>query len=268
MPELSKRTFDEANRFETVVFQEGTHPADFEMVELQDIQNNERQRFIENLITDGALGEGFLVVASGLDNAVNITLGAIYTQGQRLILPDGLHQAIGAPPQFIYNMPVGVPTAPRTDLIYLTVSIADVTATQYPNIEDPTLGPGAYREQVQYSINIAQSVNVNNPLAPAVPTGSWTFPLATVNRYTAQTAINASDVIDGPVQELLPKQPHYRVSDRGPVHQRPGGPKQHTDVWADRRRIREPVRGPGRARDLRQRVPDNDGQSLRHANGP
>jgi hypothetical protein len=196
MPELSKRTFDEANRFETVVFQEGTHPADFEMVELQDIQNNERQRFIENLITDGALGEGFLVVASGLDNAVNITLGAIYTQGQRLILPDGLHQAIGAPPQFIYNMPVGVPTAPRTDLIYLTVSIADVTATQYPNIEDPTLGPGAYREQVQYSINIAQSVNVNNPLAPAVPTGSWTFPLAMVNRYTAQTAINASDVID------------------------------------------------------------------------
>jgi len=154
MPQLSKRTFDESKRYEAVIFQEGTHPADFEIVELQDIQNVERQRLIQTLLTDGAIGNGFLVVGSGLVNAVNVTPGGLLSQGQRILLPDALHQTIGG--NYIYNMPTATPVVDRTDLIYLAIGINDVTSTQDPVIEDPTLGPGAYREQVAYTISLAQ----------------------------------------------------------------------------------------------------------------
>ena len=190
MPQLSRRTFNAANRYETVVFCEGTKPADFEMVELQDYQNSERSALQEILLTDGALGTGFLAVGSGLSNAVSLTLGAALSQGQRLLLPDVLHPAIGS--SFIYAMPTATPVADRVDLIYLSVGVSDVTGVQDPNIEDPTLGPSAYREQVTYQILLAQGLSI----IPTLPQGIWGFPIATVQRYAGQAAVNAADVTD------------------------------------------------------------------------
>ena len=40
---LSRRTFDEKKRYKTLIFREDKPGGDFEMVELQDIQNAERR---------------------------------------------------------------------------------------------------------------------------------------------------------------------------------------------------------------------------------
>lgn len=193
MPQLSRRTFNVANRYETVVFQEGTHPADFEMVELQDIQNNEREAFIEALLTDGAIGTAFKATGgTGAGNSVFIGVGPAYVGGLRLLMPDSIHQLVAG--QYIYNMSIATPAVARVDLVYLDIFVDDVTSAMDPNIEDPTLGPGAYRERVRYTISVSENVTSATP--PTLPIGHTAMPVCLVTRRAGDPSINVADVTD------------------------------------------------------------------------
>jgi hypothetical protein len=190
---LSRRTFTEGKRYETVVFQENTHPGDFEVVELQDIQNREREALAQNLITDGFLGDSFKVFGSSLSNAVNVTPGAGgYSVGRRLLLPDTLHPLVGG--QYIYNMLIATPATNRVDLVYLDIFIESVTPAVDPDIQDVILGPTASRERVRYNFAISQ--NATGPTPPTLPSGHVGLPLALITRRAADPSINAADVVD------------------------------------------------------------------------
>lgn len=203
MPQLSRRTFNEQKRYETVVFQEGTHPADFEMVELQDIQNYERQALTKSLLTDGAISGAFKVGGgTGAGNSVFIAIGPAYIGGLRVEMPDTLHQLVAG--QFIYNMAIATPAANRTDLVYLDVFVDNVYYTSDPDIEDVTLGPGAYRERVRYNIAILENAISATP--PSLPVGHTAIPLALIVRTASQPLIGVGDVTDArPIASFNPQ---------------------------------------------------------------
>src|SRR3972149_5347044 len=170
---LSRRTFDEGKRYQTVVFQENTHPGDFEWVELQDIQNAERRGALNALVTTGAVGDGFKVVGNGSSNAVLVTVGAMLRSGDRLILPDGQHPLVAG--QFVFNMPISTPVTDRTDLVYLDVFTETVGPSQDPDIEDVLLGTTALLPRTLY-----QSVAAHGrPSLPAATSGHTGVALAT-----------------------------------------------------------------------------------------
>lgn len=200
---LSRRTFVEGKRYETLVFQENTHPGDFEMVELQDIMNREREALAQNMIVDGFFADSFKVFGSGLSNAVNITPGTGgYSVGRRLILPDTLHPTVGG--QYVYNMAIATPAINRVDLVYIDIFLEPVNATVDPDIQDPVLGPSALRERVRY--NFAVSQNVVGPNVPTLPVGHVGIPLALITRRASDPAVNAADVEDvRPVASLNPQ---------------------------------------------------------------
>ncbi len=190
---LSRRTFVEGKRYETVLFQENTHPGDFEMVEFQDYQNREREALAANLIVDGFLGDSFKVVGSGLSNAVNITPGpGGYSFGRRLLMPDSIHPLVSG--QYVYNMAIATPATARVDLVYIDIFVETVNATMDPDIQDPFLGPSALRERIRYNFSISQ--NVTSTTVPTLPVGHVGLPLALVTRRASDPAINAADIVD------------------------------------------------------------------------
>jgi len=199
---LSRRTFDEGKRYQTVVFQENTHPGDFEWVELQDIQNAERRGALNALVTTGAVGDGFKVVGNGSSNAVLVTVGAMLRSGDRLILPDGQHPLVAG--QFVFNMPISTPVTDRTDLVYLDVFTETVGPSQDPDIEDVLLGPTALRERTVYQFAVAQGQTT----LPALSSGHTGVALATVARRGGDPAVNAADVTD--VRPIAGLQPQFR----------------------------------------------------------
>jgi|CXWL01.1.fsa_nt_gi hypothetical protein len=203
---LSRRTFVEGKRYETVLFQENTHPGDFEMVEFQDYQNREREALAQNLLIDGFFGDSFKVVGSGLSNAVNVTPSGSggYSMGRRLILPDTLHPLVLG--QFVYNMAIATPTTNRTDLVYLDIFMETVNATMDPDIQDPVLGPSALRERIRY--NFAVSQNATSTTVPTLPVGHVGLPLAMITRRASDPAINAEDVLD--VRPLAALNPQFK----------------------------------------------------------
>lgn len=203
---LSRRTFVEGKRYETVLFQENTHPGDFEMVEFQDYQNREREALVQNLIVDGFFGDSFKIVGSGLSNAVNVTSGTGgYSLGRRLILPDELHPLVAG--QYVYNMAIATPATNRTDLVYLDIFIETVNATMDPDIQDPVLGPSALRERVRYNFGVSQ--NVTSTTVPTLPVGHVGLPLALITRRASDPAINADDVVD--VRPLASLNPQFKA---------------------------------------------------------
>lgn len=203
---LSRRTFVEGKRYETVLFQENTHPGDFEMVEFQDYQNREREAMAQNLIVDGFFADSFKIVGSGLSNAVNVTPGpGGYSLGHRLILPDAIHPLISG--QYVYNMAIAVPATNRTDLVYIDIFIESVNATMDPDIQDPFLGPSALRERVRYNFGVAQ--NVTSTTVPTLPVGHVGLPLALITRRAGDPAINLADVVD--VRTLCSLNPQFKA---------------------------------------------------------
>lgn len=206
MPALSRRTYVEGKRYETIIFREDTHPADFEMVELQDAGNREREALAENLIVDGFLGDSFKIVGSGLNNAVNVTPGpGGYSKGRRLILPDTIHPLVGG--QHVFNMAIATPATARVDLVYADISIETVTPTNDPDIEDPVLGPTALRERLRYAFAVSE--NVTSTTVPTLPVGHVGLPLATIVRRAGDPQINAADVTD--VRPLAALNPQFKA---------------------------------------------------------
>ena len=189
---LSRRTYSESKRYETVVFGENTHPGDFEMVELQDIQNGERNALGAAIITDGFLLDGFRAVGSGLSNAVSVTFGTGYSEGRRMIMPDSLHQSVGG--QYFFNFPNATPVVSRNDLLYVDVYVDTVDQTADPVIEDPSLGPSATRERVRYNFAISEGNVSGTP--PSLPVGHVGYPIANITRRAGDPLVQAADVSD------------------------------------------------------------------------
>lgn len=199
---LSRRTFNSNKRYQTLVFAENTRPADFEMVELQDIQNDERRGMMRSLITTGAIGTGFTVVGTALSNAVQVLTGTYANDGERLLLPDIQHPLVGG--IFVFNMPIATPVTDRTDLVYLEIWTEAVSATQDPDIEDPLLGPSATRERTVYQFRVAQgSLSI-----PALPSGHVGRGLASIIRRGGDPLIQAEDVTD--IREIAALQSQFR----------------------------------------------------------
>lgn len=187
---LSRRTFDEKKRYKTLLFQEDTPGGDFEMVELQDIQNAEREGFIKDFIVDGAVGSGFQALGAGLNGAVKIDFGDTFSLGRRLIMPDSTHQEVGG--EFIFNFAIPTPVTNRTDLIYIEILEEEIDNSVDPTIVDPSLGPTAFRERVRYIFRISEGGTV----VPTLPVGSVGLPIAFVVRRAGDPQVNAADVTD------------------------------------------------------------------------
>lgn len=189
---LSRRTYTEAKRYATVLFQENTHPGDFEMVELQDILNGERNALGAALISDGFLLDGFKAVGAALSNAVYVSFGTGYSEGRRIVVPDSLHQEVSG--QYIFNFPNATPVVNRTDLLYVDVFVDTVDQAADPVIEDPLLGPSALRERVRYNFAISEGNATTN--VPSLPVGHVGYPIASIVRRAADPLVQADDVTD------------------------------------------------------------------------
>jgi len=187
---LSRRTFNEQKRYETVIYKENTTPADFEMVEFQDIIRTEREALAKALITDGFLGDGFRVVGLGLANAVEVLSGTGFSFGKRTILPDSNHGLISG--QHIFNMGIATPVTARVDLVYIDIFADTVNSTMDPDIEDPLLGPTADRERMRYVFRISEG----SATVPTLPVGHVGMRMALVTRRAGDPLVNAADIED------------------------------------------------------------------------
>jgi len=222
---VSKREFYDLaywkeKRYATVIYQAGKNPADFEVVESQDMANYELQQAINELAHFGCIGISFDVqaLASPGDNTVRIYQGRAYAQsfitgaefsGIRLDLPDVLttfpsltyEHAVDGFGYYEYDFTseqTAIPPAGsyRYDLIYVEFWRKEYLPSDDSEMQDSVLGETAIREKWYYEFHFFQGDNViKNPSIPALSTGHHGMRLAVIKRMNTET-VDPASIID------------------------------------------------------------------------
>lgn len=222
---VSKREFYDLaywkeKRYNAIIYQAGKNPADFEVVEAQDIANYELQQAINAITHFGCIEDSFDVraLASPGDNIVRIYQGRAYAQsftsgvefsGIRLDLPDVLttfpslayEHAVDGGGYYEYDFTAEQSLIPpagsyRYDLIYVEFWRKEYLPSVDSEMQDPVLGETAIREKWYYEFHFFQGDNVNkNPSIPALSSGHHGMRLAVIKRENTQI-VDTESIID------------------------------------------------------------------------
>jgi len=215
MADITKESYNEANRFSKILFQRGKDVIDFELNEFQDVQRINIYRALKagfQLPTSpqvaGSNDNGWLVTGTGANNEVTI--------GEGFLFPDGI--SLINPAAFAFN---GLSTNnggnPRIDVVYVRLEEQEVAD---PNTV-AELGETSRRRQLVPSIGVVEGTPAASPVAPSLPADSSTeiweggvryYALAEILRPDGQDNIDAGDVTD--LRLLLPPAILDYITDR------------------------------------------------------
>jgi len=209
-PDISRDTFptNKPKNYSRVTIQQGKSGVDAEINEALDQQNFERRQLSDDLIVDGAISSGFLVVGTGAVNQVNImatgsaqdgiTVGRIRLNNWRLDLPvdftstDAGHYALTGSNYYTLTG-FTTPGVDRIDLVYLEAFEEDIDSSIDSYLIDPVITTEcAIRKRVKYILQIAEGTTV----IPSLGAGHYGLRLATIARHASVGTIVAGDVTD------------------------------------------------------------------------
>jgi IPT/TIG domain len=144
---------------------------------------------IQKCIGDAAIGSGFAIQASSVANSFQIAAGTVSVGGRDVILATTIN----------YTDQPGVPalttpTAVRTDIVYLDVSLSDVDATTDSELGNS--GDVGVQTSVRQKLNRVVRVAENSTAVPAPASGHSHFALARFNRTAGAAVIQAGMIVD------------------------------------------------------------------------
>ncbi len=222
---VSKREFFDMaywkqKRYNAVIYQAGKNPADFEVVEAQDMANFELQQAFNTIVHHGCIADAFNVVPLLVpgNNTVRIYQGRAYAQsflagaefsGIRLDLPDVLttfpsltyEHAVDINGYYEYDFTAEQSLIPpagsyRYDLIYIEFWRKEYEPSDDSEMQDPVLGETARREKWYYEFHFYQGDNINkNPSVPSLTAGHQGMRLAIIKRMNTEI-VDEESIID------------------------------------------------------------------------
>lgn len=210
IPDISRDTFptNKLKGYSRVTIQQGKAGVDAEVNEEFDRQNFERRQLSSDLLTEGAIGDGFKVVGTSASNSVRImalgssqdgtTVGRVKLNGWRLDIPvdftlstAGHYLLTGS--DYYTLTGFTTPAGNRNDLVYLEAYEEDIPSSVDSYLVDPTIAVEcAIRKRITYIIQIA----TNTTAIPTLSSGHYGMRLAVIARYTGVATIAPADVTD------------------------------------------------------------------------
>lgn len=203
--------FSEAKRYMNLLHQQGRGIWNVDMNELMDVDLTRTRRLAIDLYGfKTAIGDAFKCVGTGAANDFTVKGGGgtlatalrFYLQGYPcLIVSDttysgqnaALNDSLATAPAAL-----SAPGAPRTDEVYLDVSLKEVDGVSDAPLIPPTLVDSVTR-RLRLITEVKVAVGPSTTPADFVDGGGvqhYTVKLATLSRFAAQAAINAPDLVD------------------------------------------------------------------------
>lgn len=179
---IEKDIYNFDNNYDEVVFSKKRAPLDFELNELQKIQNGLNRSFVKSAISDNAVGDGFLVESTGNANEIRVRRGYLFAQGVLLNNAEDL----------IINT-LTTPIADRTDYVYIEFYNREVDSVEEPELIDNVniQFETAVRQKVQVDVLVSEGAPIPTPLV-----GRRQYLIAVLNRLNGVAIISAPQVSD------------------------------------------------------------------------
>lgn len=183
--DISRDQFDETKQVQMKVFQQGTHLADADLNELQQVlmHGQRRQLWLLAGAASKRCADGFKVVGTGASNVATVKAGFGIMQ---------CAEAEAVAIKLAADASIGFQTAPsaRDDYLYLDIYEQEIGSADDPDIVNPTVGQETCRDiRLVADFAVAQSSPPSSP-----PTGHVYVMLAQVARAAGDPAIEDDDV--------------------------------------------------------------------------
>lgn len=178
---VSRDTFIPARGYQELIYSQNRPVLDSEMNEMQDIYRRREELVELSGIGNGAIGDGYLVLASGSPNSILIYQGTYYNNGRELTLFNN-----------VLLTGLTTPGASRTDLVYIEYYDEEIDGVQDPNIIDPVIGiETACRKKTTINVRVAEGTSI-----PAPATGKIHIHIATLQRAAGNPNITTGMITD------------------------------------------------------------------------
>lgn len=179
--DVERDTYRLEQGYQSLTFSKLRPILDFELNELQSIISGFNKIITTSSLSDGPVGDAFLVEASPSDNTIIIRSGFFIVEG-----------VVFYNPEDIVKSDLQTPTANRTEYIYLEWDYSEVTGQTDPLIYDENVGrPTATRTKLNYVIKTS-----NGNVIPTPAAGKRQFRLATITRPADEAVITSSMILD------------------------------------------------------------------------
>lgn len=202
--------FEELKRYLQILGQNGRSIYNVDENEKQSINDNWKRRLMQNLVDKACVEDAFQIVGTGADNDFQIIGGDNANDTPKNAFVGGFMPIADANSTYLlhntqYNEDFGetppaltTPISNRTDSVYLDVYLKEITY-----LDDEFLVPDNLKVGLTTRLRLIQEVKVaeggsipSSPFTTAGGTTHYLLPLATIERFTGQDAINAFDVTD------------------------------------------------------------------------
>jgi len=182
MGDFSRDTFDPTKNYNKVLAQQNHALLDAEYNELQDIIKHRNKNITKSIFGTGAIGDGYLVKSTGVNNTIRIKSGMFINQGDYVhLLEDYTLSGLTTPA-------IG---GVRIDVVYADYYNEEIDSSADTNLKDPVLNVETcirYKTKIEIKIQEGTVVGVT-PALPAVLTGHNVFIIAYLARLDADPTI-------------------------------------------------------------------------------
>lgn len=189
MGDISRDTFDPSKNYNMVVAQQNHALLDAEFNELQDIIKWRNKNIANSIFGTGAIGEGFGVKATGVNNTVAIKAGIFINKGDYVhLIEDYTLSGLTTPA-------IG---GTRIDIVYADYYDEEIDSSADTDLKDPVLNvETCIRNKTTIEIKIKEGTVVDTvPSLPAVLTGHSVFIIAYLYRADADASVTSAMITD------------------------------------------------------------------------
>jgi Family of unknown function (DUF6519) len=211
MGNFSRDTFDKLKHYVGVRLQQGVPIVDADWNEQEDIRRFELRSFLKWFVGNGVPygNNGFSIQPTGSDNDFGIAGGDGTAEGAGRCLVEGwdvlIESRMNYTAQALYNnaalatqwgvapLPeLTVPSADRTDTVYLDVWEREVNAAEDSSLVNVAIGlETCVRRKREWVVRVAEG---SEP--PAAVPGHVQYPVATLNRSGGQASLTFESIVD------------------------------------------------------------------------
>jgi hypothetical protein len=205
MGNFSRNTFDPTRNYVGVRLQQGVPLVDADWNEMDDAIRNEIYSGFAQLFPDGIQpGTQDLLISPTSPVANNFTMGAgaVLAGARPLRVPAAItynaqpwfnNPARAAQDGVAVIPPLTLPTANRTDLVFLDVWEREVRSAEDTSLINPAIGvETCVRVKRDFAVRVAEGIQT----LPAAAAGHSFVPLAFLNRFAGQTVIAIGNIED------------------------------------------------------------------------
>jgi len=178
---VSRDTFIPSRGYQELIFSQQRPVLDSELNEQQDVFRRREELVEKSGIGNGAIGDGYQVLASGSPNSILIYQGTYYNAGRELTLFNN-----------VLLTGLTTPGVNRTDYAYIEYYDEEIDGVDDPNIIDPVIGiETACRKKTAINLKVVEGAAI-----PAPAAGRVHVQVATLQRLAANPNITTAMITD------------------------------------------------------------------------